>query len=378
MRVAIVHDYLTQFGGAERVLTRLLEAFPNAPVFTLVHSAKEQQGMEEKWRLRSSFLQKFSLAQRYHHYFPMLMPLAAEAFDAREFDVVLSASHSFGKGIITGPNTLHICYCFTPTRYLWDDSHRYVREFSSLPGLSKLAPIGLSYLRLWDYYAAQRVDHYITSSSFVAQRIARYYGREAAVLAPPIDYDLFAQAVATPKQDHYLVVARLLPYKRVNLAIEAATKLGKKLKIVGTGPEEKKLRAMAGDNVEFLGFVPDHQLPKLYAQAQALLFPQEEDFGLTPLEAAAAGTPTIAFASGGATETVALGVSGHFFSKQTAESLAQAILEFEAKGKDYWDREKISQHAQGWKQDDFVRDIKNIIELHWHRYAQLPKTPTGR
>ena len=217
MRVALVHDYLTHFGGAERVLLALMELFPEAPVFTLVYDQNVAERIGQA-RLRPSFLQRLPGARRSHRYFPLgLMPLAVEQFNLQDFDVVLSSCHSFSKGVITGPKTLHICYCFTPTRYAWDDSHRYVREFSRSKLFQKLAPLALSYVRQWDFVAAQRVDVYLTLSNFVAGRIRKYYRREAEVIPPPVDVDSFE--VANGDDGYYLIVSRLVPYKRIEVAI---------------------------------------------------------------------------------------------------------------------------------------------------------------
>lgn len=360
MRVALVHDYLTQFGGAERVLGALMELYPNAPVFSLIH---DSQGMKQKIderRIRTSFLQCLPGARRHHRYFPLLMPLAIEQFDLRQFDIVLSASHSFGKAVITGPNTLHISYCFTPIRYVWDDSHRYVREFSTSRLFQKFAPLALSYIRLWDYYAAQRVDEYVTLSNYVARRIAKYYRRPATVIAPPVDIDKFI--VSKNHQDYYLIVSRLVPYKRIDLAIEACERLGRRLLIAGTGPEERELKSLARGQTEFLGFVSDEKLPDLYAGARALLFPQEEDFGITPLEAAAAGKATIAFKAGGALETIVPGVTGMFFEQQTAASLATAITEFEVR---HWDTGAIRLQAEKYGRHVFLQKMGQLVEDRW-------------
>ena len=370
MRVAIIHDNLIQFGGAERVLAALLDIFPNAPVYTLLYD-KERAGIEiDERRVRTSFLQRIPGARRNHHFFPLLMPMAMEQFDLHEFDVVFSATHSYAKGVITGLNTLHISYCFTPTRYVWDDCHRYVRDFSRLALSLRLAPLGLSYIRLWDYFASQRVDSYLTLSDFVAARISKYYGRSAQVIAPPVDVERFAMTRAS--KGYYLVVSRLVPYKRTELAIEACERLGRPLKIAGTGPEIDRLRdraglpaGQAGVTTEFLGFVPDDELPGVYAGARALLFPQEEDFGITPLEAAAAGVPTIAYASGGALETIVDGETGVFFQQQSADALANAIVAFE---KAEFDSARIRQHAEAFSGSRFATEIMDTTERLWDEY----------
>jgi len=375
MRVAIVHDNLIQFGGAERVLLSLMELFPNAPVYTLLYNPEVAGIMREaspafdEQRIRTSFLQRWAWARRHHHYLPLVMPLAAEQFDLRGYDVVFSATYSYAKGVVTSAGTMHISYCFTPTRYLWDDCHRYVRDFAERAKWLRLAPPGLSYIRLWDYYAAQRVDAYLTLSKFVAQRIHKYYGRPAQVIAPPVNVDRFR--VTEDNEGYYLVVARLVPYKRVDIAIEACRRLGRPLKVVGVGPDVPRLQENAGPSVEFLGFVPDHELPALYAGARALLFPQEEDFGITSLEAAASGKPTVAFASGGALETIISGETGLFFSEQTAASLAAAMGQFEGHS---FDPLRIRRHAEKFSQPRFLRELQEAVHTQWMAYQHNFRT----
>lgn len=360
MRVALVHDYLTHFGGAERVLLALMELFPEAPVFTLVYDQNIAERIG-KGRLRPSFLQRLPGARRSHRYFPLgLMPLAVEQFNLQDFDVVLSSCHSFSKGVITGSKTLHICYCFTPIRYAWDDSHRYVREFSRSKLFQKLAPLALSYIRQWDFVAAQRVDVYLTLSNFVAGRIRKYYRREAKVIPPPVDVDSFE--VANGDDGYYLIVSRLVPYKRIEVAIEACERMGRPLKIVGAGPEEALLRERSGRWTSWLGFVPDADLPLLYRGAKALLFPQEEDFGITPLEAAASGKPTVAYRSGGALETIVEGETGLFFDEQKSDSLMAALRKFEGRN---WDAVRIRRQAERFRREVFLRRMRDAVHNHW-------------
>ncbi len=364
MRICIIHDYLTHMGGGERVLEALAEAFPSAPIYTLVYDPSQVKVSFDPSRIRTSFLQKFPGARRSHRYFPLaLMPFAIEQFDLSSFDVVISNAHSFGKGILLSPNTLHVSYCMTPTRYAWDDSHRYVREFSGSRLFQRFAPPAISYIRLWDYMASKRVDLYLTLSQYVAKRIQKYYNRPSHVIYPPVDIDRFSPS--DKQGEYYLIVSRLVPYKRVELAITAAETLGKKLKIAGVGPEMEGLKALAGPNTEFLGFVSDSDLPELYRNAKALLFPQEEDFGITPLEAAASGVPTIAYGAGGALETIIDGTTGLFFSEQAAWSLMQAIQKFESK---VWDKEAIYNHAQQFSRPRFIREMRQFVEGAWKAF----------
>lgn len=364
MRVALVHDYLTQFGGAERVLEALMERYPNAPVFTLVYDREKLGGIDER-RLRPSFLQKLPAARRSHRYFPLaLMPMAIEQFSLKDFDVVLSATHSFSKGLIPHPSTLHISYCFTPTRYAWDDSHKYVRDFSQSAIFQRFAPLALSYIRQWDYYASQRVTSYVTLSNHVARRIKKYYHRDAAVIYPPVDVKRFA--VSKHHEGYYLVVSRLMPYKRVDLAIEACERLGRPLKVVGTGPEMESLRQRAGSHTEFLGFVSDKDLVGLYQNARAFVFPQEEDFGIAPLEAAASGKATIAYRAGGAVETIVDGKTGVFFDQQSVASLVDAIKEFEHYR---FDPLAIRAHADKFSRERFLQEMGDFVQDEWMRFT---------
>lgn len=327
MKIALVHDYLNQYGGAERVLEVLCRMFPDAPIYTTLYSEQATNGVFCKRDIRFSFLQNIPFVKRYHHAFPFLMPLAVERFDFSEFDVVLSVSHSFAKGVITKPSTKHVSYCLTPPRYLWDDSHRYVQEFQYPAIIKAFALPFLSYLRVWDREASVRPDAMIAISDFVRQRIAKYYHRDVPVLYPPVDVSQFR--IMNGYHDYYLMVGRLVTYKKFDLAINAFNKLEWPLKIVGAGMDEKRLRRMAGKNIEFLGAVTDAQLANLYGHAKALVFPQEEDFGIAPLESMASGRPVIAYRGGGATETVIDGETGVFFDEQTPESLISALEKFD-------------------------------------------------
>lgn len=365
MRVAIIHDYLTQFGGAERVLKIFMELFPAAPVYTLVHDPRVTAGVLDARRIRTSFLQRVPLARSRHRLFPLFMPLAVEQFDLSAYDLVLSASHSFGKGVITRPETLHVSYCFTPLRYAWDDSHRYVREFGVPALLRALVPAALTYVRVWDVHAADRVDQFLAISNFVAERIAKYYGRTSTVISPPVDTARFLPGSSV--SDRFLVVSRLLPYKRIDLAIEACNRLRVPLDIVGTGPEEERLRALAGPTIRFHGFLPDATVAHMYASCRAFLFPQEEDFGITVLEAAAAGRPVVAFRGGGALETVVEGVSGVFVEHQTVDSLAAGI---EASLRQSWDTTAIRRHALRFDVSEFRRQFIDTLRILWREFPR--------
>ncbi len=328
MRIAFVHEYLNQFGGAERVLQVLCAMFPEAPIYTLFYDSEATGGVFEGKEIRTSFLQKAPFVNRYHHFFPLLMPLAIEQFDFSEFDLVLSISASFSKGIITKPGTRHICYCLTPPRFLWDDSQKFVEEFKYPSFIKRVMPPFITYLRLWDREASHRVDEFLAISGFVKERIKKYYLRDSELVYPPVNISKFY--ISDKIGDYFFMAGRLVSYKRFDVAIKVFNDLGWQLKIAGTGPEMKRLMKLAGKNIEFLGLVSDDTLAKLYSESKAFIFPQEEDFGITPLEAMASGRPAIAYRGGGAVETIQEGKTGIFFDKQTEDSLKNALVSFDS------------------------------------------------
>ena len=331
-RVALVHDWLTGMRGGERCLEVFAELFPEADLYTLLHVRGSVSPVIENRRIVTSFIQRLPGAeQRYRHYLP-LFPAAVRAFDLRGYDLVLSSSHAVAKSARAPAGALHVCYCFTPMRYVWD---LYDDYFGPRAGrTARLAmPAVAAWLRRWDRRTAARVHHFVAISHFVADRIRRAYGRESDVIHPPVDVSRFRLDEAAG--EFYLVVSALTPYKRVDLAVEACNRLGRRLLVVGSGPEERRLRALAGPTVELLGWRGDAEIAELYARCRALLFPPLEDFGIAPLEAMAAGRPVIAFGEGGARETVVppgegAPATGIFFGRQTVEDLADAIRRFEA------------------------------------------------
>src|SRR3989344_375015 len=327
MKIAFVHEYLNQFGGAERMLQVLCAIFPNAPIYTLIYDADSTGHVFDNRIIVTSFLQKLPLTKGHHRIFPLLMPIAIEQFDFSEFDIVISVSSSFAKGIITGPKTKHICYCLTPPRFLWDNSQKLTEEFGFPKIIKKLLPPFISYLRIWDKEASMRVDEFWSISNFIKARVKKYYDKNSAIIYPPIDTDKFY--ISENLGDYFLMVGRLVPYKKFDIAIKAFNKVGLPLKIVGSGPELKRLQKLAKANVQFMGLLSDKELAKIYSRCKALIFPQEEDFGIVPLETMASGRPVIAYKGGGALETIIDGKTGIFFDEQTDESMIAALKGFD-------------------------------------------------
>jgi len=359
MRVALIHDHLAQDGGAEKVLAVLAEMFKEAPIFTLLYDpANADKHFKDRF-IYTSIIQRLPGGVRHYKWFLPIMPLAVEFFDLSGFDVVISDTSSFAKGVITGDHTLHICYCHTPTRYLWSDTHSYIQEMKMNKYLKKIVALFLNKLRIWDLAAADRPDCFIANSRFIARRINRYYHRPSEVIYPPVATDKFA--ISQEIDDYFLAGGRLVPYKRFDLLINAFKVNGKKLKIFGNGPDLPRLKSLAGsaENIEFSGWVSDEDKRRLYARALAFLNPQEEDFGITMVEALASGRPVIAYKAGGAREIVEPGVNGYFFAEQKIESLNAALVDFRA---DALISQQIKQSAEKFSEaafkDNFIRFLE--------------------
>lgn len=326
MRVAIVHDWLNQTGGAENVLDVLHDLYPDAPIYTSMYGPDLMHPKYRAWDIRTSFMQRLPGVTRHHQPYLPLYPLAFESFDLSGYDVVISNSSGFCHGVLTRPETVHVNYCLTPPRYCWMLPQYLERE--RVGGLARrVLPMLVSLLRTWDAVASQRVDHFIGISNAIARRIRKFYRRDAEVIYPPVETTKFVPAETVG--DYYLIVSRLIPYKRVDLAIRAFNLLRKPLWIVGDGRDRAALERIAGPTIRFLGRVPDGAVERLFAECRAFIFPGEEDFGITPVEAQAAGRPVVAYAAGGALETVLDGQTGVFFYEPTAESLAEAVERLE-------------------------------------------------
>lgn len=358
MKVALVYDRVNKIGGAERVLETLHQIWPEAPLFTSVYNPQTAP-WARKFKVIPSFLNKFPFAKKRHEAYPFLMPLAFESFDFNEYDVVVSVASEAAKGIVTQPQTLHICYCLTPTRYLWSGYQEYFQN-KAFRFLTK--PI-VAYLRSWDKIAAQRPDIYLATCKNVKKRIKKYYGRDSEVIYPPMDTEKWQLPKKKEIKDYFLIVSRLdFGYKKVGLVVEAFNQLGLPLKIIGAGTQERRLRKMARKNIEFLGQLTDKELLGYYQRCQAVVFPQEEDFGLVPLEAQASGRPVIAFQKGGALETVIEGKTGLFFAPQTQGALIKTIEKFIIS---QFKPQDCRQNAERFDKKRFKKKIEGYVKEKW-------------
>lgn len=360
MKVALVYDRVNKWGGAERVLQALHELFPDAPLYTSVH-VPQKAHWAEGIDVRPSFLQKLPLPKSHHEFFPFLMGPAFETFNLDEFDVVISVTHEFAKAVITKPQTLHICYCLNPVGYLWANHDAY---FSTKGNAYKhlTAPI-IRYLRFYDKVIASRPDKYIAISSVVKERIKKYYDRDAGVIYPPSN--LAGQDIDSQKGEYYLIVSRLVPNKRLDRAVSAFNKSGRKLKIIGTGSEEANLKTLAKENIEFLGHLTDEELARYYRQSIALIVPAEEDFGLVAVEAQSFGKPVIALNKGGAKETVINGKTGILYDKETA--LGEAVEKFE---KMKFLATDCKTNASKFSLANFKKVMRSEVESAWENWRK--------
>lgn len=366
MKVAIVHDWLVNYAGAERVLEQIVNMFPEADIFSIVDFLPEKErDLLNGHRVTTSFIQKLPGARKHYRSYLLLMPLAIEQFDLSAYDLVISSSYAVAKGVITGPDQLHISYVHSPIRYAWDLQHQYLHEAGLERGLKGwLAKWILHKIRLWDSRTANGVDHFVANSHFIARRIWKVYRRESEVIYPPVDVTYFS--LHDNKEDFYLTASRMVPYKKISLIVEAFTSMpDKQLVVIGDGPEMVKIKAKAGDNIKIMGHQPSNILRDYMQRAKAFVFAPEEDFGITPVEAQACGTPVIAFGKGGSMETVlALGSvkepTGLFFDKQSIASLTNAIQKFEANLTEF-SAEACHNNALQFAADVFTFKFKDFV-----------------
>lgn len=368
MNLAIVHDYLNQYGGGERVVEVLHEIYPASPVFTSIYFPDKLPLTFKNVDVRSSFMQKLPFLDGHFKKYLLLYKNAIESFSFDDFDIILSSSSAFAKGAKAPGRAFHICYCYSPMRFAWEyDSYIEHEGFGKL--YKVLLPYVVRYLKRWDLKTANRVHCYIAISNYVARKIERCYGRRAEVIYPPVNISQFQ--VSSRLDNYYLIVSRLNGYKKIDLAIKAFNKLGLPLLIAGTGPLEYQLKSIASSNVSFLGKVSEEELINLYANSRGFVFPGKEDFGIAPVEAMASGRPVVAYADGGALETVVEGKTGTFFHEQSPESLCAAVRKLETLS---LDPNRIRSHAETFDKEIFKAKLKSFIEKKYAEFHSLHQT----
>lgn len=368
MKIALVHDWLTNMGGAERVVINFKEIYKDAPIYTTLYDPDNLDNELKNINVKTSFLQKPKNLRKGHQRLLPFMPMAFESFDLNEYDVVLSSSSSCAKGVITNPNTMHVCYCHTPMRYAWEYYYEYANEWGLNKLKGKLLKYVMNYMRMWDRVSADRVDYFIANSENVAKRIWKHYRRESVVIHPPVRCKLFN--ISDIDEDYFLIVSRLVPYKRIDLAVQAFNELGLPLVVIGVGKDLDRLKAMAKNNIKFLGRQPDEVIKEYYSKCRAFVFPGEEDFGITPLEAQASGRPVIAYGKGGALETVVEQRTGVFFKQQTVEDLKDAVSRFQSLS---FDKIFIRKHAESFDEKIFEMKIKNFVNEKYNGFLSTKK-----
>lgn len=367
LKVALVHDFLDQYGGAERVLEVLCEIFPEAPIFTLLYDKEKMSargGPAFGWQnkeIYTSFLQKFPkfLRKRKKWLLPF-MPTAPETFNLREYDLIISSSGAWSKGIVTRLNTVHISYIHSPMRFVWDANEEYLMQRESGGKIKFFARLILNCIRIWDKVAADRPDYMIANSFYTRKRIKKYYGRESEIIYPPVNIKHKTWSMEQGKPNYFLVVSRLSAYKKIDKIIEAFNKLELPLLVVGEGNEEKKLKEIANKNIQFLGWQKEEELQKIYSNARAFVFAAEDDFGIAPVEAMSYGVPVLALRKGGAIETVIEGKTGEFFDSSESEIIADSVRRFIEKEKDY-DGEAMKKRAEEFSKERFIKEVNDYL-----------------
>ena len=372
-KVALVHEWLVDHSGSEKVLEQMLRVFPEADLFSLVEFLPDDlKPFIRHKKVTTSFIQKLPLARKHYRNYLPLMPLAVEQLDVSAYDIVISNSHAVTKGVITRSDQLHLCYCHSPVRYAWDLYHQYLGEAGLRRGLrGAVAKLLLHYLRLWDLGTVNRIDHFVANSHYIARRIHKVYRRSATVVHPPVDTEGFT--LQTDKEDFYLTASRMVPYKRTDLIVRAFARMpDKQLIVIGDGTEMKKLRAVAGPNVTLLGFQPFAVLKDHLQRARAFVFAAEEDFGIIPVEAQACGTPVIAYGRGGSRETIINEETGVFFNEQTEDSIVGAVKRFE-QVEHRLSPQVIRQQAEKFSAEAFRTAFRQVVE---DAYEQKNDRPT--
>ena len=368
MKKALIHDWFSTYAGAEKCVESFTNVWDDFEIYGLIDFLSEcdRDKILKGKRAHTSFIGKLPFAKsKYRNYLP-LFPLAIEQFDLSGYDVVLSSSHAVAKGVLTHSNQLHIAYIHTPIRYAWDLYHQYLRESGLDRGLKGvLAKYFLHKIRLWDAVSANRVDHYVANSRYIARRIEKIYGKPSDVIYPPVDVDKFTLREA--KEEFYLTASRMVPYKKIDLIVEAFSQTDKKLLVIGDGPNMAKIKSKAGKNVELLGFASDETMADLMGRAKAFVFAAEEDFGITPVEAQACGTPVICFGRGGARETVLDGESGLYFMEQNTKELLAAVAKFE-QNYDKFEPVKIRENSLKFSRARFEAEIKSYVEKKYEEF----------
>lgn len=361
LKVALVHDHLVQDGGAERVLRSLMRVYPDAPIYTLLYDPRKMGPDFAGKDIRTSVFQRIPLLRRHYKFLLTWIDWAFRRFNFSKYDLVVSSASGWAKGVRTGSGTLHVCYCHTPIRYIWSQGETYIAETGYPAPLKAVFRVMRPWFKRKDLRAAAGVDDYVANSGYVAERIKKYYGRESTVIYPPVDTSQFDPSAN--RDDYFLVATRLEPYKRVELVIEAFNQLRLPLKIMGSGTDESRLKKLAGPTVEFTGRVSDAERKELFGRAQAFLNPQEEDFGITAVEALASGTPVIAYGKGGAAEILTAG-TGILFSEQTAAAISQAVTSFD---RSQFDSAVLRRRAEDFSAERFERELSGHIERVYRR-----------
>ncbi len=363
LKIAIVHDWFTSYAGSEKVIESLTNIFPDADIFSLVDflNDNERKIILKGKKAKTSFIQNLPAAKSKYRNYLLFFPFAIEQFDLSNYDLIISSSHAVAKGVLTHANQLHICYCHTPIRYAWDLYHQYLREANLEKGLAGIvAKKILHYIRIWDFTTANRPNFFVANSKYISKRIKKVYDKNSDVIYPPVDVENFS--LQENKEEFYLTASRFVPYKKMDLIVEAFSKMPeKKLIVIGDGPDENKIKSKAAANIEFAGYLPSDKLKVYMQKAKAFVFAAEEDFGITPVEALACGTPVIAFKKGGAFETVQNEINGIHFDEQTPQSIIDAVKKFESMQIKF-DAKQIRESALKFSRENFENNFKNFVE----------------